>query len=83
RNIVIFGDSGVGKSSIINMLTGSSSAIGPTFESSNYMIPINDETFSVWDTTGLDEGTHGRVLAEVAEKNLTKLLRELGGANGI
>ncbi|KAF9222634.1 hypothetical protein BS17DRAFT_783161 [Gyrodon lividus] len=39
--------------------------------------------FHVWDTAGLDEGTHGRVPAEVAEKHLAKLLRELGSANGI
>ncbi|KAF9245044.1 P-loop containing nucleoside triphosphate hydrolase protein, partial [Melanogaster broomeanus] len=89
RNVVIFGDSGGGKSSLINMLAGSkvadtsSSAIGRTFESSHYMVLINSETFKVWDTAGLDEGTLGRVPPEVAEKNLEKLLRELGGANGV
>ncbi|KIJ18986.1 hypothetical protein PAXINDRAFT_128238, partial [Paxillus involutus ATCC 200175] len=89
RNIVIFGDSGVGKSSLINMLAGhkaaktSSSVIGCTFQSSHYRITIDSEMFHVWDTAGLDEGTHGRVPAEVAEKHLAKLLRELGSANGI
>ncbi|KIK99110.1 hypothetical protein PAXRUDRAFT_823147 [Paxillus rubicundulus Ve08.2h10] len=89
RNIIIFGDSGVGKSSLINMLAGhkaaktSSSVMGCTFQSSHYRITIDDETFHIWDTAGLDEGTHGRVPADVAEKHLAKLLQDLGNANGI
>jgi small GTP-binding protein len=73
-NVVIFGDSGVGKSSLINMLTGgeavktSSSAIGCTFQSSRRDLAIDGQKFNIWDTAGLDEGTYGRVLAEVAEK---------------
>ncbi|KAF9245025.1 hypothetical protein BU15DRAFT_59186 [Melanogaster broomeanus] len=80
RNNKLQFPSGVGKSSLINMLAGdkvaktSSSAIGCTFESSHHMITINGETVYC---------THGRVPAEVAQKNLEKLLRELGGANGI
>ncbi|KAH7888377.1 hypothetical protein F5I97DRAFT_1852035 [Phlebopus sp. FC_14] len=89
RNIVVFGDSGVGKSSLINMLAGhevaktSSSAIGCTFQSTHYKIFMDGELYNIWDTAGLDEGTQGRVPAELAEKYLTKLLRDLGGANGI
>jgi hypothetical protein len=61
----------------------SNSVMGCTFQSSHYRITIDKEMFYVWDTAGLDEGTHGRVPAEVAEKHLAKLLRELGSANGI
>lgn len=86
---MIFGDSGVGKSSLINMLAGQKTAetshgvLGCTFQSRQYQITINGEKVNVWDTAGLDEGTRGRVSPEIAERNLTKLLRELRSANGI
>ena len=89
RNVVIFGDSGVGKSSLINMLAGgkpaatSNGVLGCTFQSRQYTITINGEKVNIWDTAGLDEGTRGRVQPETAEKNLSKLLRELRTANGI
>ena len=86
---MIFGDSGVGKSSLINMLAGrktaetSNGVLGCTFQSRQHTVTINGEKVNVWDTAGLDEGTRGRVPPEVAERNLTKLLRELRSANGI
>ncbi|KAG9316443.1 P-loop containing nucleoside triphosphate hydrolase protein [Chiua virens] len=89
RNVVVFGDSGVGKSSLINMLAGrktaqtSNGVLGCTFQSRQYSIFLHDEKINVWDTAGLDEGTRGRVPPEVAEKSLAKLLRELRSANGI
>lgn len=61
----------------------SNGVLGCTFESRQYSIAINGEKVNVWDTAGLDEGTRGRVPPEVAERNLTKLLRELRGANGV
>lgn len=61
----------------------SDGVLGCTFESRQYAITINGEKVNVWDTAGLDEGTRGRVPPQVAEKSLTKLLRELRSANGI
>ncbi|KAH7923136.1 hypothetical protein BV22DRAFT_1016002, partial [Leucogyrophana mollusca] len=89
RNLVVFGESGVGKSSLINICAGeavaetSSGAIGCTFEFTRYTITIDGETFGIWDTVGLDEGTYGKVPAEQAEDKLKKLLQELVKASGV
>ncbi|KAJ3891397.1 hypothetical protein GG344DRAFT_65448 [Lentinula edodes] len=73
-NIILFGSTGCGKSSIINMLLGhdaaptSSGAVGCTFENSEYRI---------YDTTGLDEGDAGTVVSKDALVKLYQLLRNL------
>ena len=61
----------------------SNGVLGCTFQSRQHTITINGEKINIWDTAGLDEGTRGRVSPQMAEKNLTKLLRELRSANGI
>ncbi|KAF9227131.1 hypothetical protein BS17DRAFT_775008 [Gyrodon lividus] len=89
KNVVVFGESGAGKSSLINMIAGrstaatSSRAIGCTFEHKKYDVQVHGKRYAIWDTTGLDEGSHGKVPAEIAEENLKGLLRELIKANGI
>ncbi|KAH7928934.1 P-loop containing nucleoside triphosphate hydrolase protein [Leucogyrophana mollusca] len=89
RNVVIFGESGVGKSSLINAIAGykvartSSSAVGCTFRWSRQEVEIDGVSVGIWDTAGLDEGTYGTVPAPKAEENLKRLLRELGTSNGI
>ena len=86
---MIFGGSGVGKSSLVNMLAGgriaetSDDVLGCTFQSRQYTITINGERINLWDTAGLDEGTRGRVSPRRAEKNLITLLRELQSADGV
>ncbi|KAH7916634.1 P-loop containing nucleoside triphosphate hydrolase protein, partial [Hygrophoropsis aurantiaca] len=89
RNIVVFGESGVGKSSLVNMIVGtevaqtSSGAVGCTFEYTRHEASIGGQPFGVWDTAGLDEGEYGTVPAKKAEANLKGLLRDLVKANGI
>ncbi|KAH7888942.1 P-loop containing nucleoside triphosphate hydrolase protein [Phlebopus sp. FC_14] len=89
KNVVVFGESGVGKSSLINMVAGrslaqtSSGVLGCTFQHTKYEVDIHDRRYVIWDTAGLDEGTQGTVPAEQAEANLKLLLRELIKANGI
>ncbi|KIK92171.1 hypothetical protein PAXRUDRAFT_147903, partial [Paxillus rubicundulus Ve08.2h10] len=63
RNVVIFGDSGVGKSSVVNLLAPSSGAKTSsgvstcTFMSQRYDVVIDDENFGIWDTAGLNGGS--------------------------
>ncbi|KAF5353318.1 hypothetical protein D9756_007987 [Leucocoprinus leucothites] len=83
NNVVLFGESGAGKSSIINMLSEeevakiSSSAVGCTFRSKRYRININDKPVTLWDTAGLNEGDQGKVPKAEAIVELYKLLRNL------
>jgi len=86
-NIIVFGQTGAGKSSLINMLAGelrakeSNGATGCT--SSNNSIEISkgwpdgtQTTYTIWDTPGLNEGEHGNVPVRAAVTNLSDLFRE-------
>ncbi|PVF93770.1 hypothetical protein CPB86DRAFT_741976 [Serendipita vermifera] len=84
-NVVLFGQTGSGKSSIINMLLGtekaptSSGVIGHTFKSDRYQANIGGRDFNLFDTTGLGEGDEGRVPTRDAIKNLYQLVQSLSG----
>ncbi|KAJ3538867.1 hypothetical protein NMY22_g4991 [Coprinellus aureogranulatus] len=94
RNIVFFGETGVGKSAIINMLregtpdecevgeaTVSNAALGCTLVSTKYPCTIGNNKYLLWDTAGLVEGDYGKVTAAQAEGNLVALLRGMGGVS--
>lgn len=91
RNVVIFGESGSGKSSVINAIAQtqlaetSSDATGCTFSYQCYPVEISGQRYVLFDTAGLDEGNTGAVPAVKAEKELKKLLRGLmnPGSDGI
>ncbi|KAF9234717.1 P-loop containing nucleoside triphosphate hydrolase protein [Melanogaster broomeanus] len=59
-NVVLFGETGVGKSSVINLLAGhvvtktSSGVSLCTLQSEEYEIMVDGRTYCVWDTVGLD-----------------------------
>lgn len=84
-NILIFGETGTGKSSLINMLAGhhiagvSSDALGYTFGSQAHNVSIDGNLVRLWDTAGLNEGEHGTVPAEQAMRNLQDLVHNLKG----
>jgi predicted GTPase len=85
--VVIFGESGAGKSSIINMLAGEEvfdvdgGANGTTFEHQGCTIRFGDLDINVWDTPGLNQSEKGKVPPEKALQQLFNLLRDLGGVN--
>jgi len=78
-NIVIFGETGSGKSSIVNGLVGrkvaavSDKAVGCTFTYDVYKMGA----YNLYDTVGLSEGDHGTKSLEVALKELCNLLKSL------
>ncbi|KAJ2924675.1 hypothetical protein H1R20_g12417, partial [Candolleomyces eurysporus] len=85
RNIVFFGESGHGKSSVINMVLGydkaatSSSAMGCTFKSTPYSYRVSGDDFVLWDTAGLNEGDQGTAPDMKAVASLYALLKKLEG----
>ncbi|KAH7925680.1 hypothetical protein BV22DRAFT_966785, partial [Leucogyrophana mollusca] len=86
-NILVFGETGTGKSSLINMCAGrelagvSSDATGCTFGSRGYAANIDGQDVILWDTAGLNEGEHGSMPAQQAAENLRTLMLNL--ANGL
>jgi len=83
KNIVIFGETGTGKSSLINMLSDhdvagvSNGALGCTFESARYPITIGGMQYTLWDSAGLNEGEAGSVPATTALNHLRDLVENL------
>lgn len=90
--MVVFGETGAGKSSVVNMLEEmtenpskapiSNRAVGVTFQNKCYSRQIGSKLFNVYDTAGLNEGAEGQVPADQAIPQLYELLYSLeGGVN--
>jgi len=82
-NVILFGESGVGKSSIINMIDEQARAVvsdradGVTFNNTPFEMTIFNSTVRVFDTSGLNEGSKGTVKAQDAIKRLYELICQL------
>ena len=90
RNIVVVGETGVGKSSIINLVVGADSAVatsdaravtvGTSYHDWDL---LQTQTFRLWDTPGLGVGPSGGTSAKRAQNALQSLLTELGRGAGV
>ncbi|KAJ8594164.1 hypothetical protein M405DRAFT_531537 [Rhizopogon salebrosus TDB-379] len=87
-NVIVFGESGVGKSSLINMLMGepvaaiSNQAVGCTYASEKFRATIDDgREVMLYDTAGLNEAEAGTVSPEQAIRNLHLLVNDLKTVN--
>ncbi|KAG1815226.1 P-loop containing nucleoside triphosphate hydrolase protein [Suillus subaureus] len=84
-NVVIFGETGAGKSSLVNLIAGkdvavtSSDAKGCTIAVNEHDISTQNETLTVklFDTPGLDECRQGEIPDKEARRILKKLVQTL------
>ncbi|KIJ67531.1 hypothetical protein HYDPIDRAFT_108364 [Hydnomerulius pinastri MD-312] len=88
-NIVLFGEAGVGKSSIINLLAEKSVAPfasktkGCTLESQGYIISIRQHKFRIYDTVGLNESELELTGYARAVQHAAQLIRSLHRDGGV
>jgi len=84
-NIIVFGETGVGKSSVINILDGpdqvlanvGNAARGVSTTDIRYTKTIRGSDFNVFDTVGLNEGKAGTVTPRDAIERLYNLICHL------
>jgi len=89
-NVILFGETGVGKSSIVNLIAGhnvaktSQNVNGCTMKATEYRLKAREMPINIWDTVGLEEpemGVNGYLPAIEKAYALIQRLREVGGVN--
>ena len=87
--MIIFGEAGVGKSSLVNLILGAdkakvnANAGGCTFETTRYSVQIEGKNYNLYDTAGLGEANGGTVGRRKAIVNLYKLVSKLADTGGV
>ena len=88
-NVILFGETGVGKSSVINLIAGRSVAAtsarvdGCTLDSEDYQFNIGSRRINIWDTVGLNEPQMGVNCYYQAIVKACALIRKLNEAGGV
>jgi tRNA U34 5-carboxymethylaminomethyl modifying GTPase MnmE/TrmE len=88
-NVILFGETGSGKSSVINLLAGKEVARtspdidGCTTAYQPYPLIVNGVSYTVWDTVGLDEPMVGNTGYLRSIEQVCKLVRDLTKAGGV
>ncbi|KAG1799213.1 P-loop containing nucleoside triphosphate hydrolase protein [Suillus plorans] len=89
KNIVLFGASGVGKSSVVNLMAGkevAKTSLGMkscTLHWQDYAIDFDGESYKVFDTVGLEEPQLGIKDYLISVENAYRLVKELDRQGGI
>ncbi|KIJ12384.1 hypothetical protein PAXINDRAFT_82988, partial [Paxillus involutus ATCC 200175] len=87
-NVILFGETGVGKSSVINLISGRtvanvSNIEGCTMSSTLYRVFIEGRGFNIWDTVGLGGPEYGvNGFLPPIEKSL-ELIQRLSAQGGV
>ncbi|KAG2134459.1 P-loop containing nucleoside triphosphate hydrolase protein [Suillus clintonianus] len=89
KNIVLFGETGAGKSSLVNLMAGKEVALTSsgtqhcTMRWQDYNIEFNGESFKVFNTFGLEEPQLGIKEYLESVENAYRLIKELDSQGGI
>lgn len=88
-HVILFGETGVGKSSLVNLLAGwhvadvSPDSVACTLTSTEYQFQLGAATIRLWDTVGLEEPESGTSGYMGAIEKATELIRRLSVSGGI
>ncbi|KAI5991115.1 P-loop containing nucleoside triphosphate hydrolase protein [Pisolithus albus] len=88
-NVILFGQAGVGKSSVVNLIAGrtiaevSPDADGCTMSSTEYRFVVGAHDFRIWDTVGLEEPAVGLNAYFEATLKALQLIRRVAAAGGV